>query len=354
MPSTAYAETPFFKKLKNTSQKSTLSYGTVILLKYAFFMETSVWIRPPVCNKATPRPSPLRPCHQLSNIQDQSWPKYLVPFMMDVLVETHRLCSPTPPWLEKVYPRLAWRLITQKMWATPYQSHRHQQAPNKQALSRPIPISLYTWPHSLAVTWVSPALESAPLHLKAKTKVLDSITENLELIELHQAVFILKNCFSIPKLTYLLHSAPCFKCKEELEAFDTAIRIKTKKICDVTFGKDSWSQAFLLIWHGGLGLRSAPDLSLPCFLLSSFACQGLVNRLLPSLTLRQGEVINTTDAWSALMIHSHDKRKHNQLGMTSLAKMHSLRCLTPQALGTTAGCPLHRKATPLPGQKPSQ
>jgi len=181
--------------------------------------------------------------------------------------------------------------------------------------------------------------------------VLESITENLELIELHEAFFILKNCLSIPKLTYLLRSAPCFKCKEELEAFDTAIRINTEKICNVTFGKD----ASLPIRHGGLGLRSAADLSLPCFLSSSFACQGLIYRLLPSLTLPHGEAINATDAWSShFMIHPHDKRKHNRLGMTSLAKMHSLRCLTPQALGTTAGYSLHRKATPLPGQKPSQ
>jgi len=43
-------------------------------------------------------------------------------------------------------------------------------------------------------------LESAPLHLKAKIKVFHSITENLELIEPHQAFFILKNCLSIPKL----------------------------------------------------------------------------------------------------------------------------------------------------------
>ena len=81
--------------------------------------------------------------------------------------------------------------------------------------------------------------ESAPLHLKAKIKVLDSITENLELIEPHQAFFILKNCLSIPKLTYLLRSAPCFMCIEELEAFDTTIRINTEKISNVTFGKDS-------------------------------------------------------------------------------------------------------------------
>ena len=68
-----------------------------------------------------------------------------------------------------------------------------------------------------------------------------------------------------------------------------------------------------------------------------------------------------TGKWSAqltpgplFMIHPHDKRKHNQLGMTSLAEIHSPPCSTTQALGTTAGYSLHRKATLLPGQKPSQ
>ena len=42
--------------------------------------------------------------------------------------------------------------------------------------------------------------DSIPLHLKAKTKMLDNIIENLELIEPHQAFCILKNCLSIPKL----------------------------------------------------------------------------------------------------------------------------------------------------------
>jgi len=196
--------------------------------------------------------------------------------------------------------------------------------------------------------------ESAPLHLKAKIKVLDSITENLELIEPHQAFYILQNCLSIPKLTYLLHSAPCFKCKEELEAFDNAKRTNTEKISNVTFGKDSWSQASLPIWHGGLGLRSAADLSLSFFLSSSFACQGLVNKLLPSLTLPHGVVINATDAWSALH-DSSPRQKETQSAWDDLAcETHSLPCSTPQALGTTAGYSLHRKATPLTGQKPSQ
>ena len=156
--------------------------------------------------------------------------------------------------------------------------------------------------------------------------MLDSITENLELIEPHQAFFILKNCLSILKLTYLLRRTPCFKCKEELEAFDTAIRINTEKISNVTFGEDSWSQASLPIQHGSLGLCSAADLSLPCFLSSSFACQCLVNRLLPSLTLPHGEVINATDAWSTLH-DSSPQQKETQSAWDDLACKDSLATL---------------------------
>ena len=109
--------------------------------------------------------------------------------------------------------------------------------------------------------------------------MIDNIIENLELIEPHQAFFILKNCLSIPKVP----TAKFFKCKEELEVFDTAIKTNMEKICNVSFGEENWSQASLPIRHVGLGLRSAADLSLPCFLPSSHACKGFVNCLLPSL-----------------------------------------------------------------------
>jgi len=38
----------------------------------------------------------------------------------------------------------------------------------------------------MAVIWIRLHQESAQLHIEAKTKVLDSIIENLELIEPHQ------------------------------------------------------------------------------------------------------------------------------------------------------------------------
>ena len=135
---------------------------------------------------------------------------------------------------------------------------------------------------------------------RQKLKCLTNIIENLELIEAHQAFFILKNCLSIPKLIYLLRSAPCFKCKDELEVFDTAIKTNMEKICNVSFGEENWSQASLPIRNAGLGLRSTADVPLPCFLSLPHACKGLVNRLLPSLNLETpcGDVNDAIDDWS--------------------------------------------------------
>jgi len=102
--------------------------------------------------------------------------------------------------------------------------------------------------------------------------VLGNNIENLELTEPHQAFFILKSCLSFSKPIYLLHSVPCFKCKEELQAFNAIAKTNIEKICHVTFGKENWSQASLTIRHGCLELRSATDLSLPCFLSPSHVC----------------------------------------------------------------------------------
>ena len=124
---------------------------------------------------------------------------------------------------------------------------------------------------------------SAPLHLEAKTKILDNmnIIENLELVIDHiTSIFhIEKLPPSIPKLTYLVQSAPCFKCKEELEVFDTAIKTNLEKTCNMSSGDENWSQASLPIRHAGQpgpSFRGRPVLAI-CFLSSSHACKGLVN-----------------------------------------------------------------------------
>jgi len=183
--------------------------------------------------------------------------------------------------------------------------------------------SLSTRPYSLAVTKVSLHQESAPLHLKAKIKVLNRITENLELTEPHQA-FLKKKLPLNPQLTYLLRSAPCFKCKEELEAFDTAIRINTEKITNVKC--DFWKRQLVTSIFAKSTWKPWPPFSRRPVSTMFPTCQGLVNRLLPFLTLPHWEVIKATDAWSALH-YSSPWQKETQSAWDDLACRDSLAAL---------------------------
>ena len=122
-----------------------------------------------------------------------------------------------------------------------------------------------------------------------------------------------------------------------------------EKICNVSFGEKNWSQASLPIRHTGLGLRPAADLSLPCFLSSSHACKGLVNRLLPSLNLEipYGYVNDAIDDWSK----HHDSsplEKGTQAAWDDLACRDTLKSLLNThnpCLGTTVGYLLHKRVT---------
>jgi len=68
----------------------------------------------------------------------------------------------------------------------------------------------------------------------------------------------------------------------------------------MSFGEENWSQTSLPIRNASLGLCSSADLSLPCFQSSSHACKGLVNHLLPSLSLElpYGDVNDAIVTWS--------------------------------------------------------
>ena len=97
-------------------------------------------------------------------------------------------------------------------------------------------------------------------------------------------------------------------------------------------------------------------LSLPCFLSSSHACKGLVNRLLPSLNLEipYGDVSDAIDDWSK----HHDSsplEKGIQAAWDDFACRDTLNSLpNTKTLGTTVSYLLHKRVTLLPGQKCSQ
>ena len=102
------------------------------------------------------------------------------------------------------------------------------------------------------------------------------------LIDRHTAIFLLRNCFAMPKLLYPLLSSPCFTDSDSLKMFDDVLRSALTEICNVDFDDVGWTQATLPLRHGGLGIRSASDIALPAFLSSAFASSTLVSEILSS------------------------------------------------------------------------
>ena len=85
----------------------------------------------------------------------------------------------------------------------------------------------------------------------------------LNLIDPHQAFVLLKNSFAIPKLTYLLRSAPAYHHVDLLQEFDKMLRDSMSNITNIEFSDEAWTQACLPSPSGGLGIRKSVDIALP-------------------------------------------------------------------------------------------
>ena len=93
--------------------------------------------------------------------------------------------------------------------------------------------------------------------LSVKLRELRCLSGNLSQLNAHDAydpLFLLKNCFSIPKLTYTLRSALCFT-SQLLSEHDEVIRSTLQVILNVKLSADVWDQATLPVVYSGLGIR---------------------------------------------------------------------------------------------------
>ena len=132
-------------------------------------------------------------------------------------------------------------------------------------------------------------LLGAPVYVDSVENVLGEKIENLELmvkrleqIDPHEALFLLRHCFGMPKLTYFLRTAPCFMKPDVLTKIDSIIRVSLTSILNITLPERSYTQATLPIAYGGLGIRLSTDIALAGFLSSVCATTSMVQSLLPS------------------------------------------------------------------------
>ena len=110
---------------------------------------------------------------------------------------------------------------------------------------------------------------------------------------------MLKNCFALPKLQYLLRACPAFSCQDALQDFDATVRSALTAIINVTFSEASYSQAVLPVSLGGLGVRRAQDLAKPAFIASLYSTRFLVDAVLSRVNglAETGDLAVAREAW---------------------------------------------------------
>ena len=67
--------------------------------------------------------------------------------------------------------------------------------------------------------------------LEKEINELEKVNGNVETLDAHYGFFMLKNCFSLPKLLYFLRSSTCFNHPVLLEKYNKTARDGFSKVC---------------------------------------------------------------------------------------------------------------------------
>ena len=105
--------------------------------------------------------------------------------------------------------------------------------------------------------------------MEKKINELEKVNGIVEKLDAHYGFFILKNCFSLPKLLYFLRTSTCFNHPALLEKYDKTVRDGLSKVCNVNFDDISTTQLALPAEMGGPVVSSASLLALPVLLASA-------------------------------------------------------------------------------------
>ena len=118
--------------------------------------------------------------------------------------------------------------------------------------------------------------------LDEKIQALSTMGTRFSHLSAHDSLILLRHSFAIPKLHYLLRTAPCF-LSDRLEKYDSTLRSILSSVTNTPLLQNdrAWSQATLPVRFGGLGVRRAVHLAPSAYLSSSTATAELVSAILP-------------------------------------------------------------------------
>jgi len=136
-----------------------------------------------------------------------------------------------------------------------------------------------------------------PAALKSKLVELKRMVGRLREMNSHQAFFLLRHSLSIPKLTYLLRTTPCWRAMNDLVSYDQYLKSSLEAIINCQLDSRAWNEASLSIKCGGIGIRNVTNLCYSSFLGSYYSTSDLWHGILPSYIHPSVEL--STEALSA-------------------------------------------------------
>jgi hypothetical protein len=118
--------------------------------------------------------------------------------------------------------------------------------------------------------------------LQPKLESLQIMVERLKLLKRHDSLFLLRQCFCMPKIMYFIRTAPIYRNTVWCEQFDETIRLALQSILNVQMEGSTWEQSSLPISLGGLGIRKASEVAVPAYLSSVCATSKGVEAMVPN------------------------------------------------------------------------
>jgi len=118
--------------------------------------------------------------------------------------------------------------------------------------------------------------------LSEKIDSFSLLRNRLNFIRRHDAFFLLRNCFAIPKMLYTFRTAPTFLVPTLLEDIERLLKAAITDVTNTAFDDSRWKQALLPSRDGGLGIPSPQVIAVGAYLASVYASHQLTSRILRS------------------------------------------------------------------------
>ena len=113
----------------------------------------------------------------------------------------------------------------------------------------------------------------------------------------HVAFFLLKNCFYIPKLMYILRTSTLFLKTTSLHRFDECIRNTLQAIFNVMIDDPRWELMTLPCKLGGMGIMQVPKLAIAAYASSVFSTLDICNTIYASEPTTESLIQDAIQRW---------------------------------------------------------